>query len=263
MPRVLSEYRRKRHFNRTAEPAGKAHARSRSHWKFVVQKHAARWLHYDFRLEHDGVVLRTRKQNDWTSRFPEIAEALGAFPVRQAVLDGEVVAQTAAGISNFQALQVALGERKTGDLIYYVFDLPYLDGFDLREAPLIERKRRLSELLESAAGRIRLSEHFEGSGAEVLAKSCEMKLEGIVSKRRDSGYIGGRRKIRLKTKCVHREEFVIGGFTDSSASRRGLGAILVGYFNPAGDLVYAGKVGTGFSARSPAPRSRRRWPGRK
>src|SRR5262249_29443030 len=118
-------------------------------WLHEIKFDGYRVLAY---LDEGDVVLRTRKQNDWTGRFPEIAEAVAALPVRQAVLDGEVVAQTAAGISNFQSLQVALGERRTSDLIYYIFDSPYLEGFDLREAPLIERKRRLAELLSRAKG---------------------------------------------------------------------------------------------------------------
>ncbi len=202
-------------------------------------------------LNDRRATLRTRNQNDWTRRFPEVAEAVSELPVRQAVFDGEIVALLSDGTSSFQALQTALSEGQTAQLIYFVFDLLYLDGFDLRPVSLEVRKQRLAELLASHPHRrLRYSEHLEGSGAQIVKKSCQLGLEGIVSKRRTATYIAGRGDSWLKTKCIQRQEFVIGGFTDSAASRKGLGALLVGYFNPSGELIYSGKVGTGFSARS-------------
>lgn len=200
---------------------------------------------------NDGkVVLRTRNQNDWTMRFPEIAEAVSKLRVRQAVLDGEVVALLPNGASSFQALQTALSERKTSHLIYYVFDLLYLDGADLRPLPLEERKRLLAELVRAqACRRIQFSDHLEGDTPKLLATACRQGLEGIVSKQRHAGYSSGRGQAWQKLKCIQNDEFVIGGFTDSTAARRSLGALLVGYFDPDGNLIYAGKVGSGFSAQ--------------
>src|SRR6185436_3007534 len=123
-----------------------------------------------------------------------------------------------SGASSFQSLQTALSESRTGQLVYYVFDLLYLDGFDLRGMALEDRKDRLESLLADVPkSRIRFSEHLEGSGAEIITKCCKLDLEGIVSKRRAGTYKSGRGDDWLKIKCVQRQEFVIGGFTDSSS----------------------------------------------
>lgn len=202
-------------------------------------------------VDHGEARLVTRNHNDWTRRFPEIAESLAALEVRQAILDGEVVALLDNGASDFQALQTALSEHRTSPLVYFVFDLLYLDGVDLRSLPLEERKEQLTRLLaRHPQSRIRYSGHVVGRGKDVVARSCRLGLEGIVSKRREGAYSSGRSDAWLKTKCSQRQEFVIGGFTDSESTRRGLGALLVGYFNKAGGLVYAGKVGTGFSLKT-------------
>jgi bifunctional non-homologous end joining protein LigD len=222
------------------------HAPAGDEWVHEIKLDGYRILTY---LDRGKAILRTRKHNDWTRRFPELAESVAELSARQGVLDGEVVALLANGASDFQALQTALSEQRTSQLVYYVFDLLYLDGFDLRPLPLEERKSRLAELLTGAPhARIRYSEHLEGDGDQIIAKSCQLGLEGIVSKRRHGAYVSGRGDSWLKTKCAQRQEFVIGGFTDSASSRKGLGALLVGYFDKQGDLIYSGKVGTGFSA---------------
>ena len=224
------------------------HAPEGDEWVHEIKLDGYRILAY---LDDGNATLRTRKHNDWTRRFPELAESVAELPARQCILDGEVVALLANGASDFQALQTALSEQSTSQLVYYAFDLLYLDGFDLQPLPLEERKSRLAELLaEKTQSRIRYSEHLEGSVDQIIAKSCQLGLEGIVSKRRHGAYISGRGDSWLKTKCAQRQEFVIGGFTDSTSSRRGLGALLVGYFDKQGDLIYSGKVGTGFSALS-------------
>jgi bifunctional non-homologous end joining protein LigD len=217
-------------------------------WVHEIKIDGYRILSY---LDEGAVTLKTRNQNDWTARFPEIADALRRMTVGQALFDGEVAALLPNGASNFQALQTALSEQKTSQLVYFVFDLLFLDGQDLRGLPLEARKANLAEVLAaSPQSRVRLSEHLDGNGAQILSKCCQLDLEGIVSKRRLGRYEAGRGDSWLKVKCVHREEFVVGGFTDSAASRKSLGALLVGYFDKSGDLIYAGKVGTGFSARS-------------
>lgn len=215
-----------------------------------------RWLH---EIKFDGyrllaflnggrVVLRTRTGIDWTHRFPELAEAVAAIPVRQAVLDGEVVAQLPTGASNFAALQSAFSERDTGRLAYFVFDLLYLDGYDLRGSPLLERKRALAGVLAAGAPpRVQFTDHLIGHGDEFFRQCRQLGLEGIVSKRVDRPASSGRGEDWLKFKSVQRDEFVIGGFTPSAAAQRGLRSILVGAFTPAGELIYVGKVGTGLS----------------
>jgi bifunctional non-homologous end joining protein LigD len=203
------------------------------------------------RLDAGKAKLFTRSGQDWTSRFPEIAAAVRKLPAKQAWLDGEIVALEPNGTSSFHALQRALSEKHTADLIYYVFDVLYLDGHELRKSPLVERKTLLQELLsgESASGLVRYTDHIVGSGPEFFRQSCRMGLEGIVSKRLKAAYRSGRAGEWVKTKCVHREEFVIGGFTDSSVRNRPFGALLLGFFDKKRKFRYAGRVGTGFSER--------------
>jgi bifunctional non-homologous end joining protein LigD len=218
----------------------------------------AEWLHevkFDgYRLiayvQNGSVELRTRTQQNWTERYPKIAEGLSELPVDTAILDGEVVALLPSGISSFQALQNAMRNKTQANLAYYVFDLLYWNGHDLRTTPLGERKKLLAELLANfPRPQIRLSEHADISGPELFEASCRMGLEGIISKRADRPYVSGRSADWTKCKCLGREELVIGGFTPSTASDREFGALLVGYF-AADKLVYAGRVGTGFTAAS-------------
>jgi bifunctional non-homologous end joining protein LigD len=154
-----------------------------------------------------------------------------------------------SGLSSFQSLQNAGKPVADTRLVYYAFDLLYLDGYDLRRLPLVERKERLRELLNGGEPGLQYSDHIEADGASFLRESCRLGLEGIISKRRDRPYVAGRSRDWVKVKCLGREELVIGGYTLSTADRRGIGALLVGYFY-AGELIYAGRVGTGFNAQS-------------
>ena len=198
------------------------------------------------RIDQGEVTFLTRNHKDWTPRLASLAEEAGKLPVRTAILDGEVVALRADGTTDFQKLQNAFREKRAGDLVYWAFDLLHLDGADLSARPLEERKRLLAKLLEEKPpASIRFSEHVEGHGADFFEHGCEMHLEGIISKRRNAPYRPGRGGDWLKSKCVQKDEFVIGGFTDPERSREGLGALLVGY-HEGKKLVYAGKVGTGF-----------------
>ena len=197
--------------------------------------------------------LYTRRGNDWTDRFPSLARALEAMPIERALLDGEVVVLDDRGVSKFQKLQNALSDGGDRDVTYFVFDLLHLNGYDLKGVALTERKRLLAGLLEQAdpnSARIRLSDHIAGSGADVLARACELGLEGVVSKRADAHYESARTRDWLKAKCALRQEFVIGGFTDPSGSRSRFGALLVGSYEDGGKLTFRGKVGTGFSEQS-------------
>jgi bifunctional non-homologous end joining protein LigD len=204
------------------------------------------------RIDQQQVQFLSRNAKDWTDKLGEIVAASGSLPVQQAILDGEVVAFAADGTTSFQALQNAIGQSP-GEIAYYVFDLIYLDGYDLTHVRLDQRKELLATLLSassSAEGRIQYSDHVVGDGPHVFAEACKMGVEGIISKRRDRPYRPGRTTNWLKIKCLQREEFVVGGFTNPSSSRVGFGALLLGYYDPRGKLVYAGRVGTGFTEQT-------------
>lgn len=205
------------------------------------------------RIEKGDVRLITRNGKDWTQRFAGIARALEALPVDSALLDGEVVAMGKDGISRFGELQEALSSGRTSALVYQLFDLPYLAGYDLAGVPLLQRKRTLAALLEAAGmesgtGTIRYSDHLDAQGEAFHARACQMGLEGIICKRADSRYQQKRSRDWLKVKCVSHEEFVVGGYTEPSGSRSGFGSLLMGAYGKQG-LIYAGRVGTGFSHR--------------
>ena len=212
------------------------------------------WVHeikFDgYRLEahlQDGEVkLITRAGNDWTDRFDSVAAALARLKVRSALLDGEVVNRSPEGDMSFHGLQQALSTGDQQHLHYYVFDVLFLDGEDLRMRPLLERKAALQRLLRRAPSHVHYSEHFAAPGKEVLAHACEVALEGIVSKRADRPYHSGRDLDWIKSKCVHEQEVVIGGYTTQPKHPGTLGSLLTGYYEH-GKLVYSGKVGTGFS----------------
>jgi bifunctional non-homologous end joining protein LigD len=191
----------------------------------------------------------TRNGKDWTDRFAPVARAAGDLPVRQAILDGEVVVLDPNGTTSFQALQNALTENRDRDLVYFAFDLLHLDGYDLRKAPLLARKEALGRLLGPAKGTIRYSDHVQGGGEGFYRQACDFALEGIIAKRGDLPYHGGRNKDWLKIKCLKRQEFVIVGFTNPEGSRVGLGALWLAVNDGQGNLVSAGKVGTGFDGK--------------
>jgi bifunctional non-homologous end joining protein LigD len=210
------------------------------------------WLHeikFDgYRIQMrtlDGeAVLKTRKGLDWTAKYPAIARAAGNLP--DAIIDGEICALDENGAPDFAALQAALSEGKTDDLVYFAFDLLFEGGEDLRGLPLSERKARLQQLLSDAGEdtRIRFVEHFETGGDAVLRSACRLSLEGIVSKRADAPYVSGRTDTWAKSKCRAGHEVVIGGYSTTNGKFRSL---LVGV-NRGGQFVYVGRVGTGYSA---------------
>ncbi|MBB5327689.1 DNA ligase D [Tunturiibacter gelidoferens] len=217
----------------------------------------AGWLHelkldgyrIQGRKDGDKVQLLTRTGLDWTHRMKTIAALVGELPVERAVLDGEVVVLAENGTTSFADLQAAFQEGVKKPLSYFIFDLLHLNGHNLRGLPLIERKRLLAKLLEDSGEFVRLSEHLETDGAVVFRKACEMHTEGIISKRTASKYSSGRGGSWLKLKCVHEQEFVIGGFTLPSNGTHGVGALLLGYYDDK-KLVYSGRTGTGFTQKT-------------
>lgn len=196
------------------------------------------------------VRIYTRAGNDWTDRFAAQADALRGLDVDSAWLDGEAVVLDEHGVPDFQSLQNAFDANRPQDIVFYLFDLPYLNGEDLRDAPLEARRARLAALMQPLQGdMLRFSDAFEGDPQSLLEAACEAGLEGLVAKRRDSPYTSTRSSAWLKLRCSRRQEFVIGGYTEPSGSRTGFGALLVGVYDESGALRYAGRVGTGFDQR--------------
>ena len=199
------------------------------------------------RVEDGAGAMRTRKGLDWTPKFAAIAQAASGLP--DCIIDGEVVAIDGNGAPDFSALQAALSEGRSRDLVYFVFDLLFEKGEDLRALPLTQRKERLAALLagKGAHGKqIRYVEHLSEPGDAVLKSACHLKLEGIISKRPDAPYRSGRTETWMKSKCRAGHEVVIGGWSGSASNLRSL---VVGVRR--GDhLVHTGRVGTGFNARN-------------
>ena len=193
-------------------------------------------------------TLYTRNGLDWTHRMAEIARAAAALPVKTALLDGEVVVLDEKGSTSFADLQAAFEDGKQVRMTYFVFDLLHLDGHDLRSLPLARRKEILEGLIGEIGDQdaIRYSEHIRADGSAMFSKACSLGAEGVVSKRADGVYVSGRSKDWVKAKCVHRQEFVVGGFTLPSDGGVGIGALLLGYYRE-GKLMYAGRTGTGFT----------------
>lgn len=210
------------------------------------------------RIADGGVTLKTRTGLDWTKRFPTVAEACAALDRHEAILDGEIVSPDENGISDFSALQDDLKSGRHDRLVYYVFDLLYLDGVDLTGSALIDRKDLLAQLLSGPPkdGVIRLSESIEASGPVMLKHACQMHLEGIVSKRRDAPYHSGRVGDWLKTKCTSAQELVVLGYEPSDKTKRQIRSLLLGYYEN-GELRYAGRVGTGWGEQQERELARR------
>lgn len=200
------------------------------------------------RIERSSARLFTRAGNDWTSRWSAIADAAARLPLERAWLDGEVVALTDAGTISFQLLQNAARRGDAVRLAYYVFDLLYLDGYDLRAVALHERKRLLKVLLEHGepSGPLKYSDHIQGNAPGVFAHACLHGMEGIIAKRAEAGYLERRSASWVKVKCRRRQEFVIGGYTEPAGAREKFGALLLGVYGADHRLRYAGKVGSGF-----------------
>lgn len=197
------------------------------------------------RVEDGEATLKTRKGLDWTDKFAAIAKEAGELP--DAMIDGEIVALDHNGAPNFSALQAALSDGKTEDLIFFAFDLLFAEGLDCRRLPLGERKDRLRQVLDAGkkkSSQIRYVEHFESSGDAVLQSACKLELEGVVSKKLDAPYRSGRTESWTKAKCRAGHEVVIGGWKTTNGKFRSL---MAGVHR--GDhLAFVGMVGTGFGA---------------
>lgn len=201
------------------------------------------------RIDHGEVQLFTRNGHDWTHKLPQQAQALAELRLESAWLDGEVVVTNEHGVPDFQALQNAFEAGRSGSIMFYLFDMPYLNGVDLREVPVEERRAALSTVLGGhEQPLLRFSEAFDETPDALLNSACQMQMEGLIGKRLGSPYVSRRSGDWIKLKCKHRQEFVVVGYTDPKGARSAFGALLLGLHDrDSGELRYAGKVGTGFN----------------
>lgn len=212
-------------------------------WRYEIKFDGYRIL---ARIDAGEVRLFTRNGHDWTAKMPRQVAALKKLKLQSAWLDGEMVVANEHGVADFQALQNAFDTENDEQITYYLFDLLFLDGDDLRQAPLQERRDRLEKLLARAPKALRYSATFEQPVTALLQSACQLNLEGLIGKRPDSHYVERRSRDWIKLKCKQHQEFVVIGYTDPKGSRSAFGALLLG-LHVDGELRYAGKVGTGFS----------------
>jgi bifunctional non-homologous end joining protein LigD len=218
-----------------------------------------KWL---YEIKYDGyriltrivdgeVKFFTRNGNDWTERLPLQAKAIADLKLDNTWLDGEVVVLNDAGLPDFQALQNAFDIDRSMDIIYYVFDVPFLNGEDLRETPVEDRRAALEKVLgrQKKKGLLRFSEAFSAGHRDIIESASLMSLEGVIGKRAGSVYQSKRNADWIKLKCKLRQEFVVVGFTQPQGARNGFGALLLAVNEEGAGLVYAGRVGTGFNQR--------------
>jgi bifunctional non-homologous end joining protein LigD len=217
-------------------------------WVFEVKFDGYRML---ARVEGKSVRLITRNGNDWTSKLQPLQQELMRMKLPDGWYDGEIVVHDENGKPNFGLLQLAFDGSNTAEIVYFLFDVPYFKGYDLREVPLVERRALLeAALVKASSETVRFSSEFGNDPHELVAAACELGLEGVIGKKRESRYVSRRSPEWIKLKCGQRQEFVIGGYTDPQGSRTGIGSLLLGFYDKDGVLRYAGNVGSGFNEAS-------------
>jgi bifunctional non-homologous end joining protein LigD len=217
-------------------------------WLFEIKFDGYRIL---ARVAGKEIKLFTRNGNDWTHKLQPLHAALLKMKLPDGWYDGEIVVHDAEGRPDFGLLQQSFDDEKTGGIVYFLFDAPFLDGYDLRGVPLAQRRELLAKVMEKrATDMVRFSVELQAPPAEMVAAACKMGLEGIIGKRRDSLYTSRRSGDWIKLKCGQRQEFVIGGYTDPQGARTGIGSLLLGTHDKDGKLHYAGNVGSGFNEQS-------------
>lgn len=218
-------------------------------WRYEIKFDGYRMM---ARIDNGEVKLFTRNGHDWTSKLPRQAEALSSLALESAWLDGEVIAADDEGVPSFQILQNAFESGKSQAIVFYLFDMPYLNGVDLREVPVEERRAALAQVVErSEDDIIRFSEDFGEEASDLLTSVCQMHMEGLIGKRAGSTYVSRRSDDWIKLKCKHRQEFVVVGYSEPKGARTSFGALLLGLHDKdSGELRYSGKVGTGFNERT-------------
>jgi bifunctional non-homologous end joining protein LigD len=214
-------------------------------WVYEIKYDGYRLL---ARIDGDAVRLMTRNGNDWTHKLPKLAQAVAALEIPSGWIDGEIVVMNDKGVPDFGALQNAFDHASTARIVYYVFDLPFFDGLDLRQLPLTQRRELLCALVtRHPQESIRFSDTFEETPQDLLESARRVGLEGVIGKRVDSAYVSRRSPDWIKLKTQLRQEFVIAGYTEPKGSRTGLGALMLAVHDAGGALQYAGNVGTGFN----------------
>jgi bifunctional non-homologous end joining protein LigD len=217
----------------------------REGWVYEIKYDGYRLL---ARIEGRSVKLFTRNGNDWTAKLAKLAKAVAALKLPSGWIDGEIVVMNEHGVPDFGALQNAFDHASTANILYYVFDLPFFDGLDLRELPLTQRREVLCTLVtRHPQDSIHFSDAFDQTPEDLLDSARRVGLEGVIGKRVDSVYVSRRSSDWIKLKTQLRQEFVIGGYTAPKGSRTGLGALMLGVHDEEGNLLYAGNVGTGFN----------------
>jgi bifunctional non-homologous end joining protein LigD len=218
-------------------------------WVFEVKFDGYRML---ARIENGEARLITRNNNDWTDKLGPLKKELERMKLPDGWYDGEIVVHDANGRPNFGMLQLAFDGSNSTDILYFLFDAPYLGGYDLREVALVERRALLEGALAQAepSDKVRFSAEFGNDPEGLVVAACKIGLEGVIGKRRDSHYVSRRSPEWIKLKCGLRQEFVIGGYTDPKGSRQGVGSLLLGTYDKDGVLRYCGNVGSGFNAES-------------
>jgi bifunctional non-homologous end joining protein LigD len=225
-------------------------------WFFEIKWDGYRAIAF---LEKNTVRLVSRNQNDLTGQYSDLQDMAQFVDAKTAILDGEVIAMDEAGRSSFSLMQQRTGFRdrfrrvapqREISVLYYAFDLLYLDGYDLRRAKLEDRKAKLATLLTKPNDTIRYSEHFVGEGKSLLDAARRQGLEGILAKKRDCPYEERRSRNWLKIKIRHRLECVIGGYTDPEGSRQYFGSIVLGLYDKEGRLIHVGQAGSGFDHKT-------------
>ncbi len=215
-------------------------------WRYEIKFDGYRVM---ARIEGAKVQLFTRNGHDWTHKLPRQAQAIASLALESAWLDGEMVVANDQGVPDFQALQNAFEAGRSGNIVYYLFDMPYLNGMDLREVPIEQRRAALSTVLERSEDEVlRFSEDFGEAPDALLNTACQMQMEGLIGKRAGSPYVSRRSNDWIKLKCKRRQEFIVVGYTEPKGARSKFGALLLGLHDAdSGQLRYAGKVGTGFN----------------
>jgi bifunctional non-homologous end joining protein LigD len=203
------------------------------------------------RVQGKDVRLVTRNGNDWTDKLKPLQQEIRRMKLPDGWYDGEIVVHDENGKPNFNLLQLAFDGSNSAQIVYFVFDAPYFKGYDLRDVRLDERRPLLQEALAARpSDTVRFSAEFGTDPAQLVVAACQIGLEGVIGKRKDSRYVTRRSPEWIKLKCGQRQEFVIGGYTDPQGARTGIGSLLLGYYDKDGVLRYAGNCGSGFNGAS-------------